>query len=104
MIGNLLHDFQRAAVLEVRGDASGAKRVVADLGFDARQRSLALNDAVGVLLPEWFAAQHASFSDRCLKERLIRIACEACGGDVGVEQIFQIVLARHFRAPYRLFM
>ena len=35
MIGDLLRDFERAAVLEIRGDAGGAERVVADLRFDA---------------------------------------------------------------------
>ena len=35
VIGNLLRDFERAAVFEVRGDAGGAERVVADLRFDA---------------------------------------------------------------------
>jgi hypothetical protein len=53
VIGDLLRDFERAAVLEVRGDAGGAERVVADLRFDAGSGCSPLNDAVGVLLPEW---------------------------------------------------
>ena len=104
MIGDLLRDFERAAVLEVRGDAGGAERVVADLRFDAGSGCSPLNDAVGVLLPEWFAAQHARFSGRRLKERLIRIASEARGGDVGVEQVFQFVVARHFMLFSAFFM
>jgi hypothetical protein len=39
-----------------------------------------------------------------LKERLIRIAGEACGGDVGVEQIFQLVVARHVMLFTAFFM
>jgi hypothetical protein len=49
VIGDLLRDFECAAILEVRSDAGGAKGVVADLRFDASSGGSPLNDAVGVL-------------------------------------------------------
>ena len=87
MIGDLLRDFELAAVLQIRGDACGAKSVVADFRFDVGGGRAALDDAVGVLLPERFAAENVGVSSRRLEERLIWIAGDAGGGDICVEQL-----------------
>ena len=105
MIGDLLGDFKLAAVLQVGGYAGGAKSVVADLRLDAGGGRAALDDAVGVLLPERFPAENAGVSGSRLEEWLIRIAgVEACGGDVSVEEFFQGVVARHFMFLASFFM
>jgi hypothetical protein len=47
----LLRMFEGAVVLEVGGDAGGAKGVIADPGLDAGVCRAPLSHSVGVLLP-----------------------------------------------------
>ncbi len=71
-MGDLLGDFERAAVLEVCGDDGRAKgRFGSRCPPGGRAAS---DDAVGVLVPYGSAAQYSSFSGHRLEQRLIRIA------------------------------
>ncbi len=51
VVGDVLRGFQRSAVLQVRRDTGGAKRVISYFRFDADQFSPSLDHAIGVLLP-----------------------------------------------------
>ena len=104
MIGNLLRNFERAAILEVRRDAGGAESVVADFRFDARNGDYAVESYGRHLAARVVCRSARHFSCRRLKERLIQIAGEACADYVGVEQVFQFVVARHFMLFSAFFM
>ena len=60
MVPHLRGAFKRAAVFQIRGDARGAKGVVADARGDAAGFGAALNHRIGVLLV-------AGFHVRCLQ-------------------------------------
>ena len=52
MVGDLLRDFQLAAVLQIRRDAGRPKGMIANPRFDAGRFRASADDTVGVLLEE----------------------------------------------------
>ena len=92
MVGDVLRGFERALVLQVGGNAGRPERMVSDPGFDAGAARPPLDHAVGVLLPQGLAGEHARLAHRRLEQRRVRISRDAGGGDVFVEVLLQTVV------------
>jgi hypothetical protein len=62
MVGDLLRNFQLAAVLQIRRDAGRAEGMIADARFDAGRFRAAADDAVRVLLEEGIGGKLAGLA------------------------------------------
>src|SRR5258707_13466106 len=62
MVGDLLRDFEFAAVLQIRRDAGRAESMIANPRFDAGRFRAPADDAVGVLLEEGIGCKLASLA------------------------------------------
>src|SRR5260370_32101918 len=62
MVGDLLRDFEFAAVLQIRRDAGRPESMIADARFDTGRFCAPADDAVGVLLKEGFGCKLASLA------------------------------------------
>ena len=96
MVGDVLRGFQRALVLQVRGDAGRPEGVVPDPGLDAGAARPPLDHPVGVLLPHGLAGERSGLACRRLEQRRVRVSGDTCGGDVFVKVLLQIVVTRNF--------
>lgn len=86
VVGDVLRGFQRAAVLQVRGDAGSAKRVVSDPRLDAGVGRPALDHPVGVLLPHRLLL--AGLAAGRAKQRAVRVSGDTRRRDVFIEVLF----------------
>jgi hypothetical protein len=62
MVGNLLRDFQLAAVLQIRRNTSRAESMIANPRFDAGRFRAPADDAVSVLLEEGIGGKLAGLA------------------------------------------
>src|SRR5271166_4273207 len=61
--------FQRAAILEIGGNAGGAKAVIAELGFDAGRRGAPADHRIGVCLRQHRAGEPTGAAADCAEQR-----------------------------------
>src|SRR4051812_19188346 len=87
--------LQRAAVLEVGGDAGGAEAVVADRGGDAGGGGAAADHGVGVGLRQGRAGELAGAAADGAEQRPLRVAAQAGAVEVGGEVVIKVVVAGH---------
>ncbi len=92
VVGEVLHHFKLAAVLQVRGDAGRAEGMVPDPGLEACGGRAALDHAIGVLLPQGVSGERAGLAGRRPEQRAIRVAGDPGRPDVVIEQLRQIVV------------
>jgi len=67
VVGDVLHGFKRAFVLQVRGDAGCPEGMVPDPALDAGVARAPLDHAIGVLLPHGLAGERAGLAGRRLE-------------------------------------
>ena len=96
VVGDVLGRLERAAVLQVGGDAGGAEGMVPDPGLDAGGLRPALDHAVGVLLPQSVAGEPARSARRGLEQGCVRVLRDAGRGDIFVQIPLQVVVAGDF--------
>ena len=96
VVGDVLGRLERAAVLQVGGDAGGAEGMVADPGLDAGGLRPPLDHAVGVLLPQSVAGEPARSARRGLEQGRVRVLRDAGRGDIFVQIPLQVVVAGNF--------
>jgi hypothetical protein len=73
MVGDLLRDFEFAAVLQIRRNAGRAEGMIANPRFDAGRFRAPADDAVGVLLEEGIGCKLESISNRGLRGLLLNL-------------------------------
>src|SRR5688500_15604338 len=73
MRGDLLRHLQTTAILEVRGNARGPKRVTANFRLDAGRLGSPANHPVGIRLTHRPSREHVSFPVRRAKQRAFGI-------------------------------
>ncbi len=96
VVGHLRRSLKRPAVLEVRGDARCAKRVIADLGRDLGFLGAPLDHCIGVRLGQGIAGEPAGRAAAVgLKQQRLRIARKPRAVDVRVQIDFEFVVAWH---------
>ncbi len=94
MVGDLLRDFEFAAVLQIRCNTGRTEGMIADPRFDAGRFRAPADDAVGVLLEEGIGCKLPSLAAGGAEEIAVgynRADIDRDDGD------------RERRAPYRLF-
>ena len=82
MVGDLLRNFQLAAVFQIRRNAGRAEGMIADAGFDAGRFCAAADDAVGVLLEEGIGCQLAGFAAGTAEEIAVDVIGDAGRFDI----------------------
>ena len=92
MIGDLLRDFQLAAVLEIRRNAGRAESMIADPGFDAGRFRPPADDAVGILLEKGIGGQLAGLAAGRAEEIAVDVIGNASSLDVVLEILIQIMV------------
>ena len=95
MVRHLRGLFKRAAVLQVSGDARGAKGVVADARGDSSGFRAALNHRIGVGLRQGIAGELPGRAAVGLKQQRLWIVRQPRAVDIFVKVDLQIVMARH---------
>lgn len=96
MCGDRLGVFDRAAVFEVRGDASGVERVVARASRKAGGSGTPLNHPKHVIRGHPIDRKHIDTADGGTKERPLEFVADAGGGDVRIEIRLGVVMRGNF--------
>ena len=95
MSGHRLGVFQRAAIVEIGGDAGGAEGVITDRRRNIRIARAALQHAPGVGLRHRAISQNAGAPDRRAKQRPIAIIGNFGGLEVVLQVSLEMVVAGH---------
>jgi hypothetical protein len=82
MVGDLLRDFQLAAVLQIRRDPGRAEGMIANPSFDAGRFRAPADDAVGVLLEEGIGGQLATLAAGGAEEIAVGFTCWILSGTI----------------------
>jgi hypothetical protein len=93
MVGDLLRDFEFAAVLQIRRDAGRAESMIANPRFDAGRFRASPDDAVGVLLEEGIGGKVAGLAAGTAEEIAVDVI-----GDAGRFDIIMETLTEYRRA------
>ena len=85
MVGDLLRDFEFAAVLQIRRNAGRAESMIANPRFDAGRFRAPADDAVGVLLEEGIGCKLAGLAADGTEEITVDVIGDASGFDIVVQ-------------------
>jgi len=92
MVRHLRGALQRAAVLQIGGDARGTKDVVADACGDASGFRAPLNHRVGVGLGQGVAGELAGRATVGLEQQRLRFARQSRAVDMFVQVSFEVLM------------
>jgi len=87
--------FERAAVLQVSGDARRPEGVIADARDEAGGFGAPLNHLIGIRLGQGMAGELAGRTAVGLEQHRLRIVREARTGKIFMQVRFEVVMARH---------
>src|SRR5437870_1210921 len=93
MVGDLLRDFEFAAVLQIRRNAGRAKSMIANPRFDAGRFRAPANDAVGVLLEEGIGCKPTGLAAGGAEERAVDVIGNAGRFDIIVQTLIETMMA-----------
>jgi hypothetical protein len=95
MVGDLLRDFQLAAVLQIRRDAGRPKGMIANPRFDAGRFRASADDTVGVLLEEEIGCKLASLAAGGTEEIAVDVIGDAGRFDIIVQTLIKTMMTRN---------
>jgi len=93
MVGDLLRDFEFAAVLQIRRDAGRPESMIADARFDTGRFCAPADDAVGVLLKEGIGCKLASLAAGGAEEIAVDVIGDAGRFDIIVQTLIETMMA-----------
>src|SRR5271166_6760321 len=102
--GHKLRVFQRAAVVEISGDAGRTKTVATDAGLQASRSSAALNHVPGIDAVHRSLRQQPRATERRAEEGRLAGVANPGGLGVFVEIGFEVVMRRHLVALAAFFV
>ena len=94
MVGDLLRDFEFAAVLQIRRDAGRAEGMIADARLDAGRLRAPADDAMGVLLGEGIGCQLSALSAGAAEEIAVDIIGDTGRFNVLVQTLIEVTFMR----------
>jgi hypothetical protein len=94
MVGDLLRDFQLAAVLQIRRDAGRAEGMIANPRFDAGCFRPPADDAVGVLLEEGICGKLAGLGAGGAEEIAVEFVGDAGRFDIIVQRLIETMMPK----------
>jgi len=93
MVGDLLRDFEFAAVLQIRRNAGRAESMIANPRFDAGRFRAPAGDAVGVLLEEGIGCKLSSLAPGGTEEIAVDVIGDAGRFDIIVQTLIETMMA-----------
>src|ERR1700757_356222 len=93
MVGDLLRDFQLAAVLQIRRNAGGAEGMIANPRFDAGRFRAPADDAVSVLLEEGVGGKLAGLAAGAAEEIPVDVIGDAGRFGIIVQTLIEAMMA-----------
>jgi hypothetical protein len=93
MVGDLLRDFEFAAVLQIRRNAGRSESVIADPRFDGGRFRAPADDTVGVLLEEGIACKPAGLAAGSAEEIAVDIIGDAGRFYIVVQTLIETMMA-----------
>jgi hypothetical protein len=93
MVGDLLRDFEFAAVLQIRRDAGRAESMIANPRLDAGRFRAPADDAVGVLLEEGIGGKLAGLTAGAAEEIAVDVIGDAGRFDIVVQTMIETMMA-----------
>src|ERR1039458_5867065 len=104
MRGDLLRDFQTAAIPQVCGNPGRPESMVSDLRMDAGSHGAPPDHPVGVRLAHRQACERVGFPGRCAEQRPFWIHFQIGTLDVGFQIFVELVVRRYVVALATLFV